>query len=193
LKSKQDTLDYADKVDRLDDLYELDNQGHIDLFFGDEAGFSLNLNVPYGWQFADEPIRILPQRGKQVNVLGFMKSTGDQVHTFSTEGSVKAEFVIEAINSWRTDLAKPTVLVLDNARIHHSKLVKACLASWESENLYVFFLPAYSPHLNRIERLWLKTKQRWLKPTDYSDLTTLKSALAEIWAGYGDKFRVTFN
>jgi transposase len=177
----------------LADLYELNNQGHIDLYFGDEAGFSLNLNVPYGWQFADEPIRILPQRGKQVNVLGFMKSTGDQVHTFSKEGSVKAEFVIESINSWRTDLAKPTVLVLDNARIHHAKLVSDCLADWESENLYVFFLPAYSPHLNRIERLWLKAKQRWLKPADYSDLGALTSALAEIWANFGDKYRVNFN
>lgn len=193
MKSKQDSLEYADKVDRLADLYELDNQGHTDLYFGDEAGFSLNLNVPYGWQFADEPIRILPQRGKQVNVLGFMKSTGDQVHTVSKEGTMKAEFVVEAINSWRRGLRKPTVLVLDNARIHHSQLVKDCLAGWESENLYVFFLPAYSPHLNRIERLWLKAKQRWLKPTDYADLATLKAALAEIWAGFGDTFRVTFN
>ena len=193
MKSQQNPLAYTDKVDRLTDLYELDNQGHIDLFFGDEAGFSLNLNVPYGWQFADELIRILPQRGKQVNVLGFMKSTGDQVHTFSKEGSLKAEFVIDAINSWRKGLSKPTVLVLDNARIHHSKLVKNCLTDWETENLYVFFLPAYSPHLNRIERLWLKTKQRWLKPADYTDLVTLKSALAEIWAGFGSTFYVKFN
>lgn len=147
MKSRQDSLDYTDRVERLTDLYELDNQGYIDLYFGDEAGFSLNLNVPYGWQFPDEPVRILPQRGKQVNVLGLMKSTGDQVHTFSKEGSVKAEFVIEAINSWRVSLRKPTVLVLDNrtgepARIHHSKLVSDSLAGWESENLYVFFLPA---------------------------------------------------
>ena len=193
MKSKQDSLDYADKVDRLADLYELDNQGHIDLYFGDEAGFSLNLNVPYGWQFPDEPIRVLPQRGKQVNVLGFMKSTGDELHTFSKEGSVQAEFVIEAINSWRTSLDKPTVLVLDNARIHHAKLVTDWLADWESANLYVFFLPAYSPHLNRIERLWLKAKQRWLKPADYSDLATLKSALAEIWANFGEKYTVNFS
>lgn len=177
----------------MNDLYELDNQGYIDLFFGDEAGFSLNLNVPYGWQFADEPIRILPQRGKQVNVLGFMKSTGDQVHTFSKEGSVKAEFVVEAINSWRTSLSKPTVLVLDNARIHHSTLVKDCLADWETQHLYVFFLPAYSPHLNRIERLWLMTKQHWLKPSDYTDLATLKSALTKIWANFGDKVHIKFS
>jgi hypothetical protein len=58
-------------------LYDLDKQGFIDLFFGDEAGFSLNLNVPYGWQFPGEPIRILPQRSKRINVLGFMNAGGD--------------------------------------------------------------------------------------------------------------------
>lgn len=163
------------------------------MFFGDEAGFSLNLNVPYGWQFPGEPIRILPQRGKQINVLGFMKSSGDEVHTFSKEGSVKADFVIDAINSWRTTLVKPTVLVLDNARIHHSHLLKACLSGWEDENLYIFFLPAYSPHLNRIERLWLKAKQRWLKPSDYIDLSSLETSLDTIWAEFGKIHQVNFN
>lgn len=174
-------------------MYDLDNQNYIDLFFGDEAGFSLNLNVPYGWQFPDETIRILPQRGKQINVLGFMKSSGDELHTFSKEGSVKAEFIIEAIDKWRIGLSKPTVLVLDNARIHHSRLLQACLSTWEEANLYIFFLPAYSPHLNRIERLWLKTKQRWLSPIDYTDLISLKSALDKIWADFGDKYQINFN
>lgn len=163
------------------------------MFFGDEAGFSLNLNIPYGWQFPKESIRVLPQRGKQINVLGFMKSSGDAVHTFSKEGSIKADFVIEAINTWRTSLTKPTVLVLDNARIHHSSLLQACLLSWEAANLYIFFLPAYSPHLNRIERLWLKAKQRWLKPIDYTDLPTLKAALDKIWEEFGNKYQVNFN
>ena len=152
-------------------MYTLDRQGFIDLFFGDEAGFSLNLNVPYGCgrplpQFPGEPIRILPQRSKRINVLGFMNAGGDELHTFSKDESVKADFVIESINQWRKGLTKPTVLVLDNARIHRSAALKACIAEWEAQDLYIFFLPTYSPHLNRIERLWLKTKQRWLNPSD---------------------------
>jgi hypothetical protein len=192
LKSKQNSVEYADKVDRLNYLYYLDNQNFIDLFFGDEAGFSLNLNVPYGWQFPNEEIRVLPQRGKQINVLGFMKSSGDELHTFSREGSVKTGFVIEAINTWRKGLTKPTVLILDNARIHHSIVFKDCLAEWENSGLYIFFLPAYSPHLNRIERLWQKIKQRWLSPGDYMDLNALKLALERIWNEFGEKLQVNF-
>jgi hypothetical protein len=59
-------------------LHELAQQGHIDLFFGDEAGFSLALNPPYGWQFPGEEIRILPQAGQRVNGLGLMKASGDE-------------------------------------------------------------------------------------------------------------------
>ena len=131
-------------------------------------------------------------------MLGFLNAEGDELHTFSKDGSVKADFVIASINQWRASLTKPTVLVLDNrtgepARIHHSQLLKACLAGWEDENLYIFFLPTYSPHLNRIERLWLKAKQRWLKPRDYADLASLKAALDTIWAEFGQKYRVNFS
>ena len=178
-------------------MHDFDKQGFIDLFFGDEAGFSLNLNVPYGCgrplpQFPGEPIRILPQRSKRINVLGFMNASGDELHTFSKDGSVKADFVIESINQWRKGLTKPTVLVLDNARIHRSAVLKACIAEWEAQDLYIFFLPTYSPHLNRIERLWLKTKQRWLNPSDYADLASLQAALDKIWAEFGEKYRVNF-
>lgn len=193
MKSKQNPADYEDKSDCLNHFHILDSQGHIDLFFGDEAGFSLNLHVPYGWQFPNEPIRILPQRGKQINVLGFMKSSGDALHCCSKQGSIKTDFVINAINTWRLGLSKPTVLVLDNARIHHSHLFNACLKEWEESGLYVFFLPAYSPHLNRIERLWQKTKQRWLNPGDYLDLSALQVALDKIWSEFGEKYRVNFS
>ncbi len=49
------------------------------------------------------------------------------------------------------------VMILDNARIHHAKLLKPFLQ--ENENrLQLEFLPPYSPQLNLIEGLW-----RWLK------------------------------
>ncbi|KQC48636.1 DDE endonuclease [Geobacillus sp. Sah69] len=49
------------------------------------------------------------------------------------------------------------VLVLDNARIHHAKMVRDFLRQ-EGESFHLIFLPPYSPQLNPIERLW-----KWLK------------------------------
>lgn len=49
------------------------------------------------------------------------------------------------------------VMVLDNARIHHAKLLWSFLQ--ENENrLELVFFPPYSPELNLVEGLW-----KWLK------------------------------
>lgn len=170
----------------------LEKQGHIELFYGDESGFSLNCVIPYCWQFPDEPVCILPQKGKNINVLGFMNSLGNQVQTFSKEGSINTEFVIESVNSFVSTLAKITVLVLDNARIHHSKMFQQQITQWENSGLYVFYLPAYSPHLNRIETLWRHTKYRWIKLNDYQNLDLLKTALDDIWKNFGHKYKIYF-
>ncbi len=47
-------------------------------------------------------------------------------------------------------------MVLDNARIHHAKLLEPFLN--ENKRLTFVFLPPYSPQLNIVEGLW-----KWLK------------------------------
>jgi transposase len=54
---------------------------------------------------------------------------------------------------------KPVRIVLDNARYQHCKAVMERAESLEIELL---FLPAYSPNLNIIERLWKFTKKKIL-------------------------------
>ena len=57
-------------------------------------------------------------------------------------------------------VAYPTgkiLMILDNARIHHAKLLSSFLQ--ENKNrLELVFLPPYSPELNLVEGLW-----KWLK------------------------------
>lgn len=53
------------------------------------------------------------------------------------------------------------VLILDNASYHHARLHK----SWREArvpHLSLEFLPAYSPELNPIERVWKFTRRRCL-------------------------------
>lgn len=51
------------------------------------------------------------------------------------------------------------VMVLDNARIHHAKLIQPFLEA-HKDVLTFLFLPPYSPQLNLIEGLW-----KWMKAT----------------------------
>lgn len=49
------------------------------------------------------------------------------------------------------------VMILDNARIHHAKLIQPFLEK-NKDRLELMFLPPYSPEMNLIEGLW-----GWLK------------------------------
>jgi transposase len=55
--------------------------------------------------------------------------------------------------------SRPTYLVLDNASIHHAKLVQEWLE--EHPRVHLLFLPAYSGHrYNPIEKVWWHLKQQ---------------------------------
>ncbi len=97
------------------------------------------------------------------------------------------------MEEWIKDKSdKPGVLVLDNARIHRSRLVQSKLAEWEDRGFYIFNLPKYSPHLNIIEILWRKMKYEWLKAEDYTSFEKLTEAIKEILSNLGTECRINF-
>jgi transposase len=63
---------------------------------------------------------------------------------------------------------KPLVVILDNASIHTAKKLKPYWDLLEEKGLQFYFLPPYSPELNRIEILWRKIKYEWLSFKSYS-------------------------
>lgn len=190
MKSKRDAMAYEVKKEALQELQLLEKQGHIDLFYGDESGFSLTPVTAYAWQYKGEQIEILPQKSKRLNVFGVM-SGGKRLRSFLAEGSIKASFVVNCIEEWMKTLQKPTVLVLDNAPVHQAEL-QAKIQEWQQKDLFIFFLPAYSPHLNKIEHLWRKVKYEWLKPEAYSSVVTLKAAIEDIFSNFGERYSIKF-
>jgi hypothetical protein len=63
-----------------------------------------------------------------------------------------AEKLIEFLQALIKDASKKVFLILDNLRVHHSKLVKAWVAE-RKDQIELFYLPSYSPQLNPQERL----------------------------------------
>ena len=57
------------------------------------------------------------------------------------------------------ETGKPTVIIHGLASIHRSKLAKKQHSIWSKQGLSVFFLPPYSPQMNRIEEQWLYAKR----------------------------------
>lgn len=70
------------------------------------------------------------------------------------------------------------VVILDNARYHHAKLHK----EWRELSAGKFsldFLPAYSPELNPIERVWKLTRRKRLHNQHFSELGILIKEVEE--------------
>jgi len=150
----------------------LSEQGQIDLYYGDQSGVSLNPSVPYAWQFAGEQVSMPASRGGQINCFALL-SRANRCLVQTTPNTITGDFVTEQLDRFSFCLSKPTVVVLDNAPIHHGQAMRQRRDVWQERGLFVFYLPTYSPHLNIAEILWRKLKYEWLRPEDYADKETL--------------------
>jgi len=99
--------------------------------------------------------------------------------------------VSDWLDQFSHGITKPTVIVLDNAPVHQGEFKKR-RAAWEAKGLYIFFLPAYSPHLNLAETLWRKLKYEWLQAGDYADKETLCHAVWQALAAVGSALKIAF-
>ena len=192
MKTKQCPIEQTSKCEALAELLALAAAGVIEIYFGDESGFWQTPVVARAWQFAGEEIRILPERGRRLSVFGVLNPECEG-RFWTSETTIKSEFIVDCLEDWTaTKSERPRVLVLDNARIHRSRLVQSKLEEWEAKEFYIFHLPPYSPHLNIIEILWRRMKYEWLKAEDYISFERLKTAITEILEQLGTEYKIEF-
>ena len=191
LKKQQDQEEYEKKLTELKQLINLYQAGYIELYFADESGFNLEGYVPYGWQPKGEYIEITPSKTKGTQIFGLMNLNND-LEAYSCQGSMNSDTVIAFIDDFHTRIKQPTAIVIDNAPIHRSKKFEAKIESWKEEDLYIFFLPKYSPHLNPIEILWRMIKYQWLPYEDIDSQSELNIRLDEILINFGNSYTINF-
>jgi hypothetical protein len=73
--------------------------------------------------------------------------------------------------------ARPCTIALDNYGVHHSKPVKAALPKLEAIGVFFYYLPPYSPKLNRIEPEWHALKYDRLQDRSFTTGAALKAAV----------------
>jgi transposase len=163
----------------------------FDLWYYDEAGFTLQPSVPYAWQRVGQRLELASTHGPRQNVLGFFK-LHNQLHAFAFQGSIDSPTVIHCFELFHQQQQKPAVVVVDNAPIHTSEDFEEELERWQKGGLHVKFLPPYCPELNLIEILWRKIKYEWLPLDAYQNFKTLTASLFDVLKGIGSKYRITF-
>lgn len=148
--------------------------------------------VPYGWQFPNEEVSVSSQKGFRLNCWA-MISRQNQCLWQGTEQTIDSQFILEQFDMLSLSIHQPTYVVLDNAPIHHAKIIRKRALIWQKRGLYLFFLPPYSPHLNIAETLWRQLKTGWLSPNDYFDHETLAYAVNRCLSNVGKYLKINFS
>ncbi len=170
----------------------LEAQGFIKLYFADESGFSLTPSVPYGWQPVNQPIRMTSKRSNRLNVFGLM-TADNELQSYTFKGSATADLIIAFIDDFAKTTTQRTVITIDNATVHHSDEFHDKIQEWKQQDIDIFYLPRYAPHLNIIETLWRKIKYEWLQPAHYKTMQTLEAAIDNILINFGSDFTINFS
>lgn len=111
---------------------------------------------------------------KQVVYGGVDYRTGKFTYTLATT-KCGAAFLLFLMALVKAYAGKKITLVCDNGRFHTTAAVRAWLAA-HRDQITVFWLPAYSPSLNLIERLWGHLKRTVLANVLYENMDDLVAA-----------------
>ena len=116
--------------------------------------------------------------GRRVNTLAAlsrMPGTADLVWTTKPKA-----FVAEEVVQFLRDLPPapvPTVIVLDNAGIHRSKVVRAAVPELWAQRVYLYYLPPYSPERGAIAPVLRVIKHDELPERRYPSVPALTAAI----------------
>ncbi|MFO0960933.1 MAG: transposase [Isosphaeraceae bacterium] len=81
----------------------------------------------------------------------------------------------------------PRVVVLDNAGLHTSRVIRSARRELARRGRYLLYLPAYSPDLNAIEGLFRQVKYHEIPERSYTTRTGLRQGVEAAFAAYGRK------
>jgi len=145
------------------------------VYFMDAAHFVLGSFIGYLWCIVRIFIPASSGRSRY-NVLGAIDAVTHQLITVCNETYINACTVCELLCKIREVTVDniPITLVLDNARYQRCALVMELAGKL---NIELLFLPAYSPNLNLIERLWKWIKKDCLYCKYYESFSEFKNAI----------------
>jgi transposase len=163
------------REEKLEPLIEKAINGEIALFFVDAAHFVHRAYLGFLWCLARTFIGS-PSGRKRFNVLGAVNAITKEITTVTNETYINSESICELlIKLAKLNLEIPIYIILDNARYQKCELVHDCAKALGIELCY---LPAYSPQLNLIERLWKFIRNECLYSKYYSKFDEFKSAIS---------------
>lgn len=123
--------------------------------YEDEVDIHLNPKIGWDWMVRGQQKEVMtPGQNVKRYLAGALDARTGELVWVEGERKNSALFIAlveELVKSYRD--ARVIHVVLDNYRIHDSKITQAALRNWQGR-VRLHFLPPYCPRANKIERFW---------------------------------------
>lgn len=146
------------------------------VLYADESRIQLLPLLRAMWHWVGQQIRV-PTPGTNVTrtLFGALNIRSGQWTYLVHEHMYKEDF-IAFLEHLLTVYSGPIILIVDNYSSHTAGAVKAWLA--EQSRLRLFYLPTYCSHLNPVENIWLRLKNKIAADRLHGSLQRLLDSVA---------------
>ena len=131
-----------------------------EIHWGDQTG--VRNNCQHGRSYAPKgrtPVKMSMSKRFSINMISTVTNQG-KVQFMIYKENMNSDKLIEFFEQLIKSSTKIIYLILDNLRVHHSKIVKEWLGREENKaKIVVYYLPSYSPEKNPDEYLNCDLKQ----------------------------------
>ncbi|SEL92640.1 Winged helix-turn helix [Syntrophus gentianae] len=118
-----------------------------EIHWGDESGIQSDAYNAKGFAPRGKtPIIRLNAKKSSINMVSAITNQG-KVRFMLYQETMTAKVFIQFLSRLIKDSSRKVFLILDNHRVHHSKIVKAWISE-RKEQIELFFLPSHSPELS---------------------------------------------
>jgi transposase len=192
LKHKQDPAKAERARHVLGNLKAKAAAGELVLYYLDECGFSPTLPVGYSWSLPRQRklVRYEAPQGRRVNAMAAYRPYGrsPRLEVFTAERTWDAYDLLGFLEALPWSKV-PRVVVLDNASIHTSRVIRLARHRLATSGIYLYFLPPYSPELNEVEPVFRQVKHQEIPQRSFTTRAELREAVTSGFSDYGRTLR----
>jgi transposase len=148
--------------------------------------------VQYGWTRIGQTRSVEPLAHRQrVNVLGALRHEGQLIWSTQQRSTTRDDVIAFVDQVAAQPHSVPRIVLIDNARIHKGEVMDKKRRQRAKHGLFLYYLPPYSPELNRIEILWKHAKY-FLRRFVAKNGADLVDEIQTLMRGFGSKFTINF-
>jgi transposase len=156
------------------------------LFYADAVHPAHQSKAAYGWIYKGSKVSIQTTvKQKRVNIAGIIEINSKEI-TYKEDTTINTQTITTLLDKLieKYGTTKKLNIIFDNAKYQKNPLIFDYIK--DNPNIKIHYLPAYSPNLNLIERVWKFMHKIVKNNTFYEKFEDFKSSILNFFANFSD-------